>query len=69
MDDKQLVDFANTITVLLKERISALSALEDARPGYEDSYKSYAGLVTAVEDVNRRISDAFAELRTALESR
>lgn len=69
MDDKQLVDFANIITGLLKERIGALSALEAARPAYEDSYKSYAELVTAVEDVNNRISAAFAELRTALEAR
>lgn len=69
MDDKQLVEFANSITGLLKERIGAMNALEAARPAYEESYKAYAALLAVEEDVNNRINAAFAEFRAALEAR
>lgn len=69
MDDKQLVEFANSLTGLLKERIGAHNAVEEARPAYEDSYKQFAALVNAEEEVKARIDAAFAEFRAALESR
>lgn len=69
MDDQTLIELANTVTALLKERDAAQAECDSFQPDYEKYYNYWNEKRAAVEACNAKVDAAFVELRAALEGR